>query len=258
MSKPIGCVTYSVTKCRKCGEVRVTGDVCNSCRKEYFRNYQLLNKESVKQQRLEYYKKNKESIIAYQKQYVIDNRDKVVAKRKVTTLANKETRREYKKVYYAKNAEILKAKAKAWQDANKDRARLRAKAYGKSHAEERAEYNKRYRKANHQKILVDVKNRKLKKLLVGGKLSSDIRIRLYDIQGGLCPCCGEILGENFHLDHIVPISLGGLNDDSNVQLLRDKCNLEKSDTPASIWAERKELEMFFENGLTRFRNLKEK
>jgi 5-methylcytosine-specific restriction endonuclease McrA len=36
------------------------------------------------------------------------------------------------------------------------------------------------------------------------------------------------LGDNYHLDHIVPLAIGGTNTDDNIQLLRQKCNQQKS------------------------------
>jgi len=35
------------------------------------------------------------------------------------------------------------------------------------------------------------------------------------------------LGDDFHMDHIMPIALGGSNTDDNMQLLRKECNLQK-------------------------------
>jgi 5-methylcytosine-specific restriction endonuclease McrA len=35
------------------------------------------------------------------------------------------------------------------------------------------------------------------------------------------------LGDNYHLDHITPITLGGSNTDDNMQLLRQRCNNQK-------------------------------
>jgi len=35
------------------------------------------------------------------------------------------------------------------------------------------------------------------------------------------------LGNNFNLDHIIPLSLGGRNEDCNIQLLRASCNFRK-------------------------------
>lgn len=39
--------------------------------------------------------------------------------------------------------------------------------------------------------------------------------------------CGKPLGDAYHLDHVMPLALGGSNTDDNMQLLRDRCNLQK-------------------------------
>jgi 5-methylcytosine-specific restriction endonuclease McrA len=42
-----------------------------------------------------------------------------------------------------------------------------------------------------------------------------------------CECCGILTGPKYHMDHIVPVSLGGSNGRENLQLLCPKCNMEK-------------------------------
>lgn len=59
-------------------------------------------------------------------------------------------------------------------------------------------------------------------------MSSGLAIRLYKLQRGKCACCGLPLGDDYHLDHIMPLALGGTNTDDNIQLLRAKCNMQKS------------------------------
>lgn len=61
----------------------------------------------------------------------------------------------------------------------------------------------------------------------GGKLSIDIVKKLFVLQRGLCPCCRQPLGDDYHLDHKIPLSRGGANTDENVQLLRQRCNIQK-------------------------------
>jgi 5-methylcytosine-specific restriction endonuclease McrA len=70
-------------------------------------------------------------------------------------------------------------------------------------------------------------NRNAKKRGNGGTLSRGLSEKLFKLQGGKCACCALPLGKNFHLDHIMPIALGGPNIDSNIQLLRPRCNIQK-------------------------------
>lgn len=59
------------------------------------------------------------------------------------------------------------------------------------------------------------------------KMSNTRRIRLYKLFGKKCNICKDTESE-FELDHIVPLHLGGLDIDSNIQVLCTKCHLNKS------------------------------
>ena len=45
----------------------------------------------------------------------------------------------------------------------------------------------------------------------------------------MCGICQRPLGGEVHIDHIIPKSRGGSDDDSNLQLAHAQCNLAKSD-----------------------------
>jgi len=70
-------------------------------------------------------------------------------------------------------------------------------------------------------------NRRARKKYNGGRLSKGLSNKLYKLQRGKCACCGKSLGDDYHLDHRMPLALGGVNEDLNMQLLRSKCNREK-------------------------------
>ena len=70
-------------------------------------------------------------------------------------------------------------------------------------------------------------NARAKRAAAPGKLSTGLTKKLLKLQKGLCACCREPLGKKFHLDHILPIALGGTNTDDNIQLLRPVCNHRK-------------------------------
>jgi 5-methylcytosine-specific restriction endonuclease McrA len=83
-------------------------------------------------------------------------------------------------------------------------------------------------KANPEVNRIKAQNRRALKRVNGGKLSKGLAEKLFKLQKGKCPCCHQPLGENYHLDHIVPLALGGSNTDDNIQLLRSSCNNQKS------------------------------
>jgi 5-methylcytosine-specific restriction endonuclease McrA len=60
---------------------------------------------------------------------------------------------------------------------------------------------------------------------------------IFNMQGGRCAYCRtELLKEKFHVDHIMPVSKGGSNLRSNLQILCKKCNQAKSFLDPIIYA----------------------
>lgn len=109
--------------------------------------------------------------------------------------------------------EKAKARYDAWNLANPGVAVARAAAWNAKHPEIRREL---------------IQNRRAKIRSTGETLSKGIVEKLFKLQKGMCPCCTMPLGDNYHLDHIVPLFLGGSNTDANVQLLRQRCNNQKN------------------------------
>ena len=50
---------------------------------------------------------------------------------------------------------------------------------------------------------------------------------LRDAQSGQCPLCETNIRNDYHLDHVFPLSLGGASTLANLQLLCPPCNLQK-------------------------------
>lgn len=153
--------------------------------------------------------------------------------------------------YYKANPDAHMAKTNAWRKANPDAVRAIAKRaapkmakltkqWRLSNPERVKELSKKYRtradpslrkarldawraKNPHARSLHE-QNRRAKS---AGTLSRGIRKTLFDLQRGRCACCKLPLGTDCHLDHIMPLALGGKNVDTNVQLLRATCNMKK-------------------------------
>ena len=105
--------------------------------------------------------------------------------------------------------------------------------------EKHSERIRRYRQKNHSSVRESERQKENARRGAIGKLTKGIESVLFSQQMGLCPCCNRELGDNYHLDHIMPIKLGGTNTDDNVQFLRSECNLRKAAKHPDDW--RKEI-----------------
>ncbi len=150
--------------------------------------------------------------------------------------------RAYAIGWAAANADRKKAAKAAWRAANREKVNAEAAAYRlkypeKIKAADFARYHRdpktekariaAYKAANPDKGRQHVQNRRAKVRGNGGKLSKDLTSKLFALQKGKCPCCAQPLGDDFHLDHKMPLALGGSNTDDNMQLLRAVCNATK-------------------------------
>lgn len=137
------------------------------------------------------------------------NREKNLARMARHRLANPQDVQRRNSEYYDENKEIRKAYAAAWRVANPEVRRIQSQ------------------------------NRRARKINTGGVLSKGLSEKLFTLQKGKCPCCGKPLGDNFHLDHRMPLVRGGAHEDGNMQLLRKSCNLKKNAKDPIDWMQSK-------------------
>ena len=130
-------------------------------------------------------------------------------------------RHKYKDKVRIKNA--------IWAEKNRDKLRATSTAWNAAHREEAKAATRAWVALNKDAVRVNAQNRRARKLGNGGTLSKGLRPKLMELQKGLCACCKQPLGASPHLDHIMPLALGGPNTDDNIQLLRASCNASKHD-----------------------------
>ncbi len=132
-----------------------------------------------------------------------------------------------KLAYRHANQDALARKSAQWREENPERFAQQMAAWRAANPEKIKVKNAAYRVNNPEARKAHHQNRRARKKLAGGKLSSDLVQKLLKLQMGKCACCKQPLGKDYHLDHILPLALGGANTDDNMQLLKARCNMEK-------------------------------
>lgn len=144
-------------------------------------------------------------------------------------VVNREKRNAASAAWRAANPEKVKENYAMWRAKNRDNEIKRCAKWRAENPEKNKASYTAWAKANPDSNRVKLQNRRVRKRESGGRLSPDLAKRLLKLQRGKCACgCRQPLGDDYHLDHIMPLALGGSNADDNIQLLRAECNLRKS------------------------------
>lgn len=233
----------TIKPCIKCGaSERNARGSCKPCKSVNKAAYYAANPEKVRAENAAWQKANPEKVRAGKAAYYAANTEKVRATNAAWRVANTEKVRAIQAAYYAANSEKLRSNSSAYYAANVDKISAASAAYRANNKCKIIARQAAYRIANHDKVQSAItawcaanpekariykQNRRARKRANGGELSPGLAAKLFKLQRGTCPCCNQPLGDNYHMDHIMPIAMGGANEDWNIQLLRQKCNNQK-------------------------------
>lgn len=168
-------------------------------------------KQRVRSKR--WYEKNKKTAIDRAKAWKKENTDKV-------KICNKN--------YRIKNKKSVKEKSARWAKENPEKGRAKTARYARKYPERVRERSAKYKRNNPEKVKSQKQNRRARVIENGGEISHDHIKKLILFQKNKCFVCRLNFKKNgFHVDHIVPLSRGGKNDNKNIQLLCPICNHKK-------------------------------
>ncbi len=124
------------------------------------------------------------------------------------------------------NMDKCRAYSAKWLKANPDKQRERAARCRKAKPEKYREYGAKWCKENLDKRSNVAAQRRARKCGVNAeKVDRNV---VYDRDKGFCHICGvAVFHDNWHLDHIVPLSKGGEHSYKNVAVSHPFCNLSK-------------------------------
>ena len=184
----------------------------------------------------DWYQKNKERAKLSQAAYISAHKKEICEYKKTTYEANKSAISEQQKIYYQLNKDRIKARVSAHQKENQDAANERTKKYIAKYPERHRAHCKAWEKANPEAVARKSHDRRARKNFAGGKLSKGITTALMTQQGGECVYCKTDIREDYHLDHRMPLKLGGAHADGNMQLTCPQCNRKKGAKHPDIFA----------------------
>lgn len=180
---------------------------CKICKNKRTSNFRENNKDLIKEIDKKSYYKNHDKKLLRRKKYDEKNKDIIKAKRKK---------------YYEKNKVLISERNKIYHLKNKEKRNLSCR--------------KRYEKDSIEYIL-RARERKILKTTTSDKTITVESLKLLiEKQKYRCIYCEKDLRETEkHLDHIIPISKGGIHSIKNVQWVCKDCNLSKKDEISERW-----------------------
>lgn len=144
----------------------------------------------------------------------------------------------YHKGWYERNREDKIAKNAAWNKSHPEACNAYNRDHHRKNRARRTAEARAWNVANRERYNANVANcaakRRAAKLGLG---CEDIRRQdVFQRDGGKCHICGKRCDpKDWHLDHLVPLSLGGLHAYSNVAVSHPMCNQRRSNTgPAQL------------------------
>ena len=167
------------------------------------------------------------------------NHEKAKVGFKAYRKANAEKMSEYKRIWKAANREKANASARNLRALNPKKANAQARAKRLANLENVRAQARSWAKANPHNGRASSRNYRARKLRQIGHVSQGIEHVLLKMQQNMCAAiwCGKKIGplNKWHLDHIMPLVLDGLHDDSNLQILCAPCNQSKNAKHPDDW-----------------------
>lgn len=157
----------------------------------------------------------------------------------MTSETEREQSRLRAKAWRDANPELHRANVRAWKAANPDSALAHARSWKAAHPEETRVGRAAWRDANRERIRFNDAARRAANPDAMRRYTANRRALersafvesiepgiVFDRDAGVCQICDTwvLANEEWHVDHVVPLSRGGLHTYSNVQLAHGYCN----------------------------------
>jgi len=147
---------------------------------------------------------------------------------------------DHKRAYYKSysQSEQGRRKRREWEKSNKEIIRVKRKSWEAKNKEHLFISRKKYREENKNKVRAWKKVHEAKRRSIKMKASTNLTYTEEQLIKQYYEHSTRIknkLGIEFHVDHIVPLSRGGLHHPSNLQVVPARWNMRKNNVNTNLW-----------------------
>ena len=138
------------------------------------------------------------------------------------------------KKYREANKEKIAVQSKAYYKENKETILAQSKAYNKANKEKLKDYNKVWGLRNRDKCSAKLAKYRATKFGATIYMTNEDKAKIAELYT-IAKDTSKLFGYNWEVDHIVPLSKGGLHKLSNLQVVPKSWNRAKSDTNSDVY-----------------------
>lgn len=226
---------HTTKRCIVCSEEKPTTDFSKQAARKDGLRRQCKACDAIS--RADYYQRNAEKRRAAAAEWKKKNPELAAQKLREWRKQNPEKIKAARKSWEEKNPGRVQQLNKEWHEKNRESALANMAVYRQEHPEYFAKKAKEWRAENQELARTITRRYKARRKGASGSFTDADIERLKVAQRGKCCYCRKPLLK-YHIDHIVPVSKGGSNDPSNLQLLCPRCNISKGDKMPEVFAQK--------------------
>lgn len=141
---------------------------------------------------------------------------------------------DYGKQHRSENATEYKHKASLKYQRSRDQIISKSRKYYADNKARRKQQIGDWKRFNAGKVRAYAERRRTRANLVGTFTADDVLIQ-YRSQRGKCWHCGKPVGDDYHVDHLIPLARGGTNDARNIVISCPFCNMSRGAKLPQEW-----------------------
>lgn len=168
------------------------------------------------------------SCIVCRQKWAAENVEKMRTSRKKWRTENPEVSAACTRSWADRNPEKVKEKRRRLHEINRDSYNTRSRLWNKENFERASARGRAWKIANRENVCAHSSKRRALKIMSTGEYTGEDVREIRRLQKNKCAYCRVCLRNGkTHIDHIMPLALGGSNGRENIQILCSGCNLSK-------------------------------